>query len=331
VAASDEKEEAAFVAQMMLMLREEGIPLDEMAVLFRSSHNSYELEIELASRDIPFVKYGGMKLAEAAHVKDVAAFLRIAENPRDTVAWFRMLRLHRGIGARKAEEVIEWNERRLDGQTIEPPYSAIVGEAIRLVDDLSAAPSDVGAQIERVLAHYDPLLQVLYADDYPKRQQDLDHFATLARSYDSRTEFLSALAIDPVDLTAVDVEAAVEDERPVVLSTIHSAKGLEFDAVFVIQCLDGVLPSAYAVGSQTALDEELRLLYVALTRARNELFISYPVLQRSRGGGDYFASLSRFIADIPDSLLEPMQLVHEPSMVEEEPRALPPAHDRLPF
>lgn len=331
VAAADEREEASFVAQMILALREEGIPLDEMAVLFRSSHNSYELEIELARRDIPFVKYGGMKLAEAAHVKDVAAFLRVAENPRDTVAWFRMLRLHRGIGATRAEEIIAWNERRLEGSSGEPPSAAIVGEAVRLVDDLAASMADVGGQIERILAHYAPLLEVLYADDFPRRRQDLEHFATLARAYDSRTDFLSALAIDPVDLTAVDVEAAVEDERPVVLSTIHSAKGLEFDAVFVIQALDGVLPSAYAVGSQSGIDEEMRLLYVALTRARNELFISYPVLQRGRSGGDYFASLSRFVSDIPDSLLEPMRLLHETPAPEEAPRELPPANDRLPF
>jgi DNA helicase II / ATP-dependent DNA helicase PcrA len=332
VATSDEQEEASFVAQMMLSLREEGVPLHEMAVLFRSSFNSYELEIELSRRDIPFVKYGGLKLAEAAHIKDVTSFLRIAENPLDTVAWHRMLTLHPGIGPRKADEVIEWNEQRVAGATDSTlPHASILADAVRLVEGLSGRPVPVADEIEQILGYYEPLLKDRYADDYQKRQQDLDHFAAVASSYTSRTEFLSALAIDPIDLTAVEVEASTRDERPVVLSTIHSAKGLEFDAVFVIQCLDGILPSSYSVRSSEALDEELRLLYVALTRARRELFISYPVLQRGRAGGDYFATISRFIADIPDAVLEPMQLVRESVPSEAEVPRLGSPTDGLPF
>lgn len=335
VAATDEQEEASFVAQMMLVLREEGVPINEMAVLFRSSFNSYELEIELARRDIPFVKYGGMKLAEAAHIKDVAAYLRVAENPRDAVAWHRALTLHRGIGPKKADEVIEWLERRNESGSIvdavDTPYADTLRGLMLTIDEISREGTSVEAQIERVLAHYEPLLKERYADDYQKRQQDLDHFAALSGSYSSRSDFLSALAIDPVDMTAVDVEATTPDERPAVLSTIHSAKGLEFDVVFLIQCLDGILPSAYSVSSPAALDEELRLLYVALTRARNELFLSYPVLQHRRAGGDYFSSISRFIADLPPTLLEPMQLIHEDVTASDEPRQLQAGSDRLTF
>jgi DNA helicase II / ATP-dependent DNA helicase PcrA len=179
-----------------------------------ASHNSFELEIELASRDIPFVKYGGMKLAEAAHVKDVAAFLRIADNPRDTVAWFRMLRFHRGIGARKAEEIIA-NGTNADSIR-ESRRSAIMSADCgrsgtsggRFVDDSSVRRcANRSSAYSHIMNRF---FRWLHSDDYPKRQQDLEHFRD-ARTlvFESRTEFLSALAIDPVDLTAVDVEATV--------------------------------------------------------------------------------------------------------------------------
>jgi DNA helicase II / ATP-dependent DNA helicase PcrA len=311
-APSDEQEEASFVAQMMLALREEGVPLDEMAVLFRSSFNSYELEIELARRDIPFVKYGGMKLTEAAHIKDVISYLRVAENRRDAVAWHRILTLHRGIGPKKADEVVEWISGRPDDAPMGAgaPHADTIGDALSLVQTLASGSAAIPEQIESILLQYEPLLQDRYPDDFQKRQQDLDHFASLSSGYGSRTDFLSAIAIEPVDMTAVDLAPSVKDERPVVLSTIHSAKGLEFDVVFIIQCLEGILPSGYSVGSTSALDEELRLLYVAVTRARNELFVSYPVIQHRRAGGDFFAAPSRFITNIPAEILEPLQLVH---------------------
>lgn len=317
IAATDEQEEAAFVAQMMLHLREEGTPLEEMAVLFRSSYNSFELEVELGRRGIPFVKYGGLKLSEAAHVKDVAAYLRIAENARDAVAWNRVLRLVPGIGPKTAAEIIEVVTADVDdafdvaGGSFPSRVRDSLDRLFRLFKSLNSDDRPLAQQLEGILDHYDPILEKKHADDFPKRRQDLDHLAGMAGTYRSRADFLSALALDPIELTALDAEATDDDERPVVLSTIHSAKGLEFDAVFLIRALEGVLPSAYALKDADELDEELRLLYVALTRARSELFISYPVIQHRRFSGDYFADPSRFIVDVPESILEPLQLVRD--------------------
>src|SRR5690625_336331 len=318
VAATDEQEEAAFVAQMMLHLREEGMPLDEMAVLFRSSYNSFELEVELGRRGIPFVKYGGLKLSEAAHVKDVAAYLRVAENVWDAVAWNRVLRLLPGVGPKTAADVIEIVTAQSDdalsdatAQSFPPRIRESAGRLFRLFQPLTADGLHLGRQREAILDHYDPILEKKHADDFPKRRQDLDHLAGMASAYANRADFLAALALDPIELTALDAEATDDDERPVVLSTIHSAKGLEFDAVFLIRALEGVLPSAYALKDADELDEELRLLYVALTRARTQLFISYPIIQHRRFSGDYLADPSRFIADIPETILEPLQLLRE--------------------
>lgn len=328
VAATDEQEEASFVAQMMLELRESGVPMHGMAVLFRSSFNSYELEIELGRRNIPYVKYGGMKLSEAAHVKDVAAYLRVAENPLDAVAWNRILQLIKGVGPKTAAEIIEWTTDHQDepfalqGRPFAPRYADELQRLFSMLRSLRGDGVSVQSQVETVLSYYEPLLKDRYFEDYQKREQDLDHFAGLAAGYSSRSEFLSALAIDPVELTALDAEPEVEDERPVVLSTIHSAKGLEFDVVFIIRALEGVLPSAYSIRDADALDEELRLLYVAITRARQELFISYPMIQHRRYSGEYFSDVSRFVADVPESLLEPMQLVRDAAAHQPEPERL---------
>ena len=166
-------------------------------------------------------------------------------------------------------------------------------------------------QIETVLDYYEPVLQRKYFEDYPKRQQDLDHFVSLAQSFRSRGDFISSLALDPIELTALEAEASPSDEAPLILSTIHSAKGLEFQSVFLIHMLDGILPSVYNLKGQDALDEELRLLYVAVTRAEDDLFISFPVLQNRRFQGEYFSKPSRFIEDLPESLLEPWTLEEE--------------------
>jgi DNA helicase-2/ATP-dependent DNA helicase PcrA len=169
----------------------------------------------------------------------------------------------------------------------------------------------VSRQVETILDYYEPILKREYYDDWPKRQLDLEHLAGLVADQSDRAAFLSALALDPIELSTVDVEPLDEDEAPLVLSTIHSAKGLEFKAVFVIHALEGVLPSAYAAGRSEDLDEELRLLYVAVTRAADHLFISYPMVQFRRFQGQYFTSPSRFVADVPENLLEPWSLEEE--------------------
>lgn len=349
VPAPDERTEARFVAQVVLMLREEGIPLRRMAVLFRSSQSAYDTEIELNARGIPYVKYGGLKLAEAAHVKDVIAYLRVAENPSDAVAWTRILRLVEGIGAKTAERIVAWvtgtdsedsgeaSEGQEGGADETParepfqveggPFSARYIGAIRtLFATLRAlrTPREgqpeppLPEQIDALLTYYTPVLERVYTEDYPKRAGDLDHIAALAEGYPTRAAFLEALALDPIDLTSLGTEPTDDDEAPLVLSTIHSAKGLEFHSVFLIQALDGILPSSYSMKEPDALDEELRLLYVAITRAEDNLFVSYPVTQHRSRTGDYLTNPSRFLDGIPSAMLEPATLV------EAETPALPP-------
>ena len=319
VPAPDDRVESRFVSQMVLQFREQGIPLHRMAVLFRSGHNSYDLEVELGRKNIPFVKYGGLKLSEAAHIKDVIAHLKVLENPKDVVAWNRILQLLEGIGPKTAGRIVEWVQQGSSSpySIQDGPFSAsYVDSLTRLFSVLQRLKKDdasLGQQLEVILDYYAPILRSKYSEDYPKRETDLDHLAGVAAAFRDRASFLDSIALDPIELTAIDVEEEEPDEPPLVLSTIHSAKGLEFQVVFVIQAMDGVLPSTYSVGDSEALDEELRLLYVAITRAEDHLFLSYPMIQFRRYEGQYFTKPSRFLADLPESVLEPCQLVEAPS------------------
>ncbi len=318
VAAPDDRYESRFVSQMVLHLREQGIPINRMAVLFRSSFNSYDLEIELNRRNIPFVKYGGLKLNEAAHVKDVAAHLKVVENLMDAVSWNRVLQLLDGIGPKTAQDLIEWITT-VEGDdpfvVRDRPFSPrYVDEITKLFDVLRrirGGKLTLLEQVEALMTYYEPILKRKYYEDYPKRLQDLEHFVALAGNFSERGDFLSSMALDPIELTALETEPMEQDEAPLVLSTIHSAKGLEFHTVFIIHALDGVLPSGYSLKDHDALDEELRLLYVAVTRAEENLFISYPILQYRRFQGRYFSEPSRFVANVPERLLEEMKLVEE--------------------
>lgn len=321
VAARDDRTEARFVVQMILQQREAGVPLARMAVLFRSAFHSFELELELARRGVPFVKFGGMKLAEAAHIKDVVAHLKLAENPRDAPAWLRVLQLLPGIGARTADGIAAWTTSGSAEPYTLPENAPKLRKHAHRLDALMAllrrlqAPGlSVMQQVEAVLAYYTPILKEKYAEDFPKREQDLEHFVGLADGFRSRAAFVEALALDPIELTALNAEAETHDEPPLVLSTVHSAKGLEFDTVFVLHLLDGYLPSAYALASTDDLDEELRLLYVAVTRAETNLFLSYPVAQYRRFAGDVLTKPSRFLAPLGPDVLEPMQLVETPAL-----------------
>jgi len=172
--------------------------------------------------------------------------------------------------------------------------------------------SPLDEQLESILAYYAPILRETYTEDYPKRETDLEHLTGVASRFADRASLLDSLALDPIELSAVNVEKEEKDEPPLVLSTIHSAKGLEFKSVFVIQSLDGVLPSSYSVGDAEAMDEELRLLYVAITRAEDQLFLSYPMVQFRRYEGQYFTKPSRFLEGLPDTILEPCTLVEAP-------------------
>jgi len=305
VSVRDEQEQTRFVCDRVLELHENGTPLREISVLFRAGYQSADLEIELTNRRIPFEKWGGLKFLEAAHVKDVLAFLRILENPRDEVSWYRVLMLLPGVGDVTARAAIEslaaagFSPHAFG--TFVPPQRA--REAHRqlqaLIENLrttSEQESGVADDISRVRLLYDSILRERY-DRVDPRLADLDQLQTIAGGYPTRAAFLAALALEPPQATQDLAGAASEEEGALILSTVHSAKGKEWDAVFVIWAVDGFFPLARAINNEEELEEERRLMYVAMTRARNHLMVTYPLNQYStRKGADYsIDQLSRFI------------------------------------
>ena len=307
VAARDEQQQTQFVVDRILELHEEGTPLREIAVLFRAGYMSADLEIELTNRKIPFEKWGGLKFLEAAHVKDVLAFLRILENPRDEVSWYRLLLLLPGIGDATARAAIDsmiaaaWDSAAF-GRYSPPPRAKVAhGALVSLLDGLRLGPAQdeakVSADIARVRQLYDNILRERY-DKVEPRLADLDQLQTIAAGYPDRATFLSALALEPPQATQdLATGSSSEDNDYLILSTAHSAKGKEWDAVFVIWAVDGWFPSARCLNSEEETEEERRLMYVALTRARNHLSVSYPLnAYSSRRGAEYsLDQLCRFI------------------------------------
>jgi DNA helicase II / ATP-dependent DNA helicase PcrA len=306
VAARDEQQQTQFVVDRILELHEEGVPLREIAVLFRAGYMSADLEIELTNRKIPFEKWGGLKFLEAAHVKDVLAFLRVLENPRDEVSWYRLLLLLPGIGDATARAAIDsmisaaWESGSFGRYNPPPRARAAHAALVALLDDLRhGAPAEdaqVTAEIARVRRLYDDILRERY-DKVEPRLADLDQLQTIAGGYPDRATFLSALALEPPQATQDLADGSREDDDALVLSTAHSAKGKEWDAVFVIWAVDGWFPSARCLNSEEETEEERRLMYVALTRARNHLSVSYPLnAYSSRRGAEYsLDQLCRFI------------------------------------
>jgi DNA helicase-2/ATP-dependent DNA helicase PcrA len=308
VAAQDEEQQTRFVVDRILELHEEGTPLREIAVLFRAGYMSADLEIELTARKIPFEKWGGLKFLEAAHVKDVLAFLRILENPRDEVSWYRILLLLPGIGDATARSAIDamagaaWQSAAF-GRYVPPPRARAAHSAlVELLDDLRsgkfADEAMVAAEIARVRTLYDNILRERYDRTEP-RLSDLDQLQQIAAGYPDRATFLSALALEPPQATQdlAGPGGKNEDDDCLILSTAHSAKGKEWDAVFIIWAVDGWFPSARCLDTPEETEEERRLMYVAMTRARNHLSITYPLNAYStRRGSDYsIDQLSRFI------------------------------------
>jgi DNA helicase-2/ATP-dependent DNA helicase PcrA len=309
VMVGDETGEVDYVVRSVLANREAGLELREQAVLFRTSHHSGQLEIELRRRNIPYVKYGGLKFLELAHVKDLLAILRWAENPRDRIAAFRLLQLLPGIGpgtARRALAQLEAAAFRfgeLAGFT--PPRAAahLWPELVALMQALAAQELWAG-QLELARRLYDPLLEERY-DFVRARLADLDELVRLSGTYRSRQQFLTELTLDPPEATGDEAGVPLLDEDYLILSTIHSAKGREWRAVYVLHVVDGCIPSDMATGSAEEVEEERRLLYVAMTRARDQLHLIHPrrfyTTGQPRSGDRYVqAPRSRFI---PPALL----------------------------
>jgi DNA helicase-2/ATP-dependent DNA helicase PcrA len=314
VPAPTEHFQSRFVCQRILELREEGVPLPEIAVLFRSSFHAFDLELELARHDIPFVKRGGFKFIETAHIKDVLAHVRIVANPQDTISWHRVLLLLDGVGPKASEEVIRWvvaggdpAERlaQFPRRSFSTGLDTLGGLLQRLREhDLPEA------QLEEVLHYYEPILKRVHREDYPKRRKDLDQFVTIAARYRALEALLVDMALEPPGDSVGDVLASEPDEGLLTLSTIHSAKGLEWQAVFIIWAADGRFPSTYSLRDDD-LEEERRLMYVAATRAKQHLYISYPIHIFDRGLGMVMGKPSRFIEGLPPEVLPSLTLVDE--------------------
>ena len=340
VALNDGSEQAQFVAQRILELRDEDVDLNDIAVLYRAHYHAIELQLELSRRGIPYQITSGIRFFEQAHIKDVTSFLRFAANPRDEVAFKRMVKLLPGIGNRSADNL--WNA-----------WGKSIGAVAAVADrgpEATSAPTGVsdpgynfgehllamkvGARSKKSweqLAHTldeiaptgqpnapsEMIMSVVEAiyDDYAKlnftnyelRREDLNQLAAFARQFKDVHEFLSQLAL----ISNVDAEAApnqTSDKEAVNLSSVHQAKGLEFHTVFIIWLTDGMFPSARSLDTRDALEEERRLFYVAITRARDELYLTFPHMRLSGGYGDVFQRPSRFLKEIPNTLVEDWQV-----------------------
>jgi DNA helicase-2/ATP-dependent DNA helicase PcrA len=301
------------------------MPLKSQAVLFRTSSHSAALELELARRNIPFVKYGGLKFLDAAHVKDVLCALRWAHNPRDRLAAYRVLRLLPGIGPANATKL---GDRMAEGASVDAAalprgcaehWPALVALLTRL--RTSRWPADV----DDVLAWYEPHLMRIH-EDGPSRALDLAALSRIAATYPSRERFLTEITLDPPSASSAMADAPRIDDDYLILSTIHSAKGQEWRSVSILNAVDGCIPSDMATGRAEDIEEERRLLYVAMTRARDRLAIIVPqrfyVTQQSRGGDRHvYASRSRFLTS---SVCEALDHVTWPRPAGEKPHAAAP-------
>jgi DNA helicase-2/ATP-dependent DNA helicase PcrA len=300
VSTHDEHDQAELVVQQVLNMMDDGVDLRDQAVLFRSGAHANFLEVALNEAGIPYRKFGGKRFTESAHIKDVQALLRIVANPRDELAWTRVLQWFSGLGAKSAArisaEILEsadvaldpekWRRRKFHADLVE--LAGLVASAVdRIVDDFLGL-------VEALVAWYRQRIQFLY-EDWTKRIQDLDVFLLLAERYPDLETMLSQLALDPV--RAVD-EDGEEVETWLTLSTIHSAKGLEWDVVYVLSLADGAFPNGYALDSLDQLEEERRLFYVAVTRARQALYLLSPKLIRVGGRGNVYAPRCTLLSEV---------------------------------
>ncbi|MET0293119.1 MAG: ATP-dependent helicase [Steroidobacteraceae bacterium] len=307
ISVDDTAAQAEYVCLEILKRREANVPLKKQAVLFRSSSHSDLLEVELARRKIPFVKYGGLKFLEAAHVKDMVGVLRWIDNPRNQLAAFRTLQLLPGMGpvnARKIIDQVDATAGHLEAlrHATPPTASSIDFQRLTTLFATLGEPNRAWAgQVRAVREWYQPHLERIY-EHVHTRIGDLDQLEQLSQQYPTRERFITELTLDPPQVTSDLAGTPMLDEDYLVLSTIHSAKGMEWDSVFLLNVVDGTFPSEFATGKPELIDEERRLLYVAMTRARNELQLvsplKFPITQQApRADGHVYGGRSRFITE----------------------------------
>jgi DNA helicase II / ATP-dependent DNA helicase PcrA len=305
VTVRDEADQARCIVERVLENRESGTLLKQQAVLFRTSSHSGPLEVELTRRNIPFVKFGGLKFLDAAHIKDMLALLRFVENPRDRVAGFRLMHLIPGVGPTSAQRVLDLMADAADpiAALADAPAPPRAGDDWRMfvaaVADISR--SNWPADLERARLWYEPHLDRIH-EDSETRRGDLIQFEQIASGYPSRERFLTELTLDPPDATSDQAGVPLLDEDYLILSTIHSAKGQEWKSVYVLNVVDGCMPSDLGAGTSAEIEEERRLLYVAMTRAKDDLHLIVPQRffthgQKARGDRHVYAARTRFIPE----------------------------------
>jgi DNA helicase II / ATP-dependent DNA helicase PcrA len=322
VGLNDGSEQALFVAQRILELRDEGIELNEIAVLYRAHYHAIELQLELSRRGIPYVITSGVRFFEQAHVKDVTSFIRFIANPRDEVAFKRMVKLLPGIGNKSADnlwrawdkgldergEVTSWGERLLP-MAVGAKSKKSWEQLAHTLDEIApgGVPNPPSEMITSIVeAVYDDYAKANFTN-YDLRREDLNQLAAFARQFKDVHEFLSQLAL----ISNIDAEPALDqsaDNEAVNLSSVHQAKGLEYHTVFVIWLTDGMFPSTRSLETRDSIEEERRLFYVAITRARDELYLTFPHMRLNAGYGDMFQRPSRFLKEIPTKLVEDWQV-----------------------
>jgi DNA helicase-2/ATP-dependent DNA helicase PcrA len=308
VNAEDEYSQSRFVIDQIKNLQCQGIALNEIAVLFRASFHSFDLEIELSREGIAFLKMGGFKFVESAHIKDILAHMRVMANVYDRISWYRILLLIEKIGPKSAQKIFETIIKEKSG------YPGLLSAGIdrikgldRLMDlfsTLDAHPMSIAEIGKTIIDYYLPILKETY-DDHPRRARDLEHLTEIMGRYKSLDQFLTDMALEPPNVS-FENSLYDSDSTPdrLILSTIHSAKGLEWHTVFVIWALDGRFPSVHTLHKEEELEEELRLMYVAATRAKEKLFFTYPGDVYDRSTGLILNRPSRYLDGIADDILE---------------------------
>ncbi|RZS76789.1 DNA helicase-2/ATP-dependent DNA helicase PcrA [Phyllobacterium myrsinacearum] len=327
VTVRDESEQARYIVEQVLENREAGSLLKHQAVLFRTSSHSGALEVELTRRNIPFVKFGGLKFLDSSHVKDLLAALRFVQNPRDRVAGFRLMQLLPGVGPASAQSVLDQMTVHADPlaalNTVPVPARAGSEWAgfVQMLQDVHLRKGGWPAELEQIRIWYEPHLDRLH-EDATMRQADLLQLQQIAAGYPSRERFLTELTLDPPDATSDQSGVPLLDEDYLILSTIHSAKGQEWKSVYVLNVVDGCMPSDLGAGSRPELEEERRLLYVAMTRAKDDLHLVLPQRffthgQNAQGDRHVYASRTRFI---PATLLQYFECMTWPKVRQESAR-----------
>jgi DNA helicase-2/ATP-dependent DNA helicase PcrA len=316
VCTKNEHEQSEFITQRILELREEGVELNEIAVLFRSGFLSYDLEVELTKKNIPFVKRGGFKFIETTHIKDVMAYLRVLNNPKDLISWSRILLLEEKVGPKTVSGIVEHIKNSPDPFTTTAlqykDKANVVGLIQYLAKIKNGATLSPADQTEAMIDYYAPIL-MKHHDDYSKRKKDLEHFQTITERFPTLNDLIVDMTLEPPSASVAGAMSVggEEEKEMLTLSTIHSAKGLEWHTVFVIWALEGRFPSLQAMQNDDDIEEERRLMYVATTRAKQNLYITYPINIFDQSTGMVFSQASRFIDELDQKLYEKMSLVYE--------------------